>query len=163
MRCVLQRTLGHGSCLLRMRCRAAKFNDSFGLGTRQISRLSPNSRNRRNLVVARPSGGGRLTERTPAVQPRRREGVKVPLKRPCRRAREPAKLLESGHSTFPAVDHILARSWRDAAIAFLLTEKSHRGYTRLRTMSANTRRRAAPNIGGRHGYRCCPLAARTRA
>ena len=124
---------------------------------------SASVRSRRILPVPARFGGGRLTERTPAVQPRRREGVKVPLKRPCRRAREPAKLLESGHSTFPAVDHILARSWRDAAIAFLLTEKSHRGYTHLRTMSANTRRRAAPNIGGRHGYRCCPLAARTRA
>jgi hypothetical protein len=34
---------------------------------------------RRILPVPAHSSGGRLTERTPAVQPRRREGVKVPL------------------------------------------------------------------------------------
>src|SRR6516165_12112187 len=37
---------------------------------------------RRILPVPARSGGGRLTELTPAVQPRRRERVKVPLRRP---------------------------------------------------------------------------------
>jgi hypothetical protein len=37
---------------------------------------------RRILPVPARSGGGRLTERTPAVQPRRRERVKVPLSGP---------------------------------------------------------------------------------
>jgi len=40
--------------------------------------------NRRNLPVPARSGGGRLTERTPAVQPRWRERVKVPHFRPIR-------------------------------------------------------------------------------
>ena len=38
----------------------------------------PNGRNRRILSVPGRSGGGRLSERTPAVRPRRREWVKVP-------------------------------------------------------------------------------------
>ena len=38
----------------------------------------------RFLPVPARSGGGRLTERIPAVQPRRRERVKVPHSRPCR-------------------------------------------------------------------------------
>jgi hypothetical protein len=40
-----------------------------------------NGWNRRILLVPARSGGGRLTERTPAVQPRRRERVKVPQSR----------------------------------------------------------------------------------
>jgi hypothetical protein len=55
--------------------------------TCQIRHGPVNVRNRRILLVPPHSGGGRLTERTPAVQPRRRERVKVPLKRPCWPAR----------------------------------------------------------------------------
>ena len=44
-------------------------------------------RNRRILPVPARSSGGRLTERTPAVQPRRRERVKVPRSRPLPTAR----------------------------------------------------------------------------
>jgi hypothetical protein len=57
-----------------------------------------NDRNRRIIPVPARSGGGRLTERTPAVQPRRREWVKVPLKRPCRRDRGTAR--SGGKSPF---------------------------------------------------------------
>ena len=42
---------------------------------------------RRILPVPARSGGGRLTERTPAVQPRWRERVKVPHFRPSREDR----------------------------------------------------------------------------
>jgi len=43
--------------------------------------VSPYPNLRRILSVPARSGGGRLTERTPAVQPTRRERVKVPLSR----------------------------------------------------------------------------------
>ena len=43
-----------------------------------------NGRNRRIHPVPARSGGGRLTERTPAVPPGRRERVKVPQSRPSR-------------------------------------------------------------------------------
>jgi hypothetical protein len=47
---------------------------------------------RRILPVPARSGGGRLTERTPAVQPRPGEPLLMPLKRPSRSARELAQL-----------------------------------------------------------------------
>jgi hypothetical protein len=43
-----------------------------------------NGRDRRILLIPARSGRGRLTERTPAVPPRRRERLKVPLSRPSR-------------------------------------------------------------------------------
>jgi hypothetical protein len=58
-----------------------------------------NVRNRRILPVPARSGGGRLTERTPAVQPRRRERVKVPLKSHSSRQRPPAR--SGGKEAFP--------------------------------------------------------------
>jgi hypothetical protein len=44
-------------------------------------------RDGRRLPVPAPSGGGRLTEPTPAVEPSRRERVKVPHSRPLPTAR----------------------------------------------------------------------------
>ena len=41
-------------------------------------------RNRRTLPVPARSGGGRLIERTPAVQPKQQERVKMPHTRHCR-------------------------------------------------------------------------------
>jgi hypothetical protein len=58
-----------------------------GRETRRTGRSSrsqrwpANDRNRRNLVIAGRSSEGRLTEPTPAVQPRRRERLKVPRSR----------------------------------------------------------------------------------
>jgi hypothetical protein len=46
--------------------------------TSRFQRGNANGRNRRILSVPTRSGGGLLTERTPAVQPRRREWAKVP-------------------------------------------------------------------------------------
>jgi hypothetical protein len=43
----------------------------------RLTREHLNGRNRRILPIPARSGGGRLTERTPAVQPRQREQVKV--------------------------------------------------------------------------------------
>jgi hypothetical protein len=43
--------------------------------------IAANSRFRRVPVVATRSGEGRVTERTPAIQARRRERVKVPQSR----------------------------------------------------------------------------------
>src|SRR6516162_10357839 len=43
-----------------------------------LTRAYANGGNRRILLVPARSGGGRLTERTPAVQRRRRERLKVP-------------------------------------------------------------------------------------
>jgi hypothetical protein len=53
-------------------------NDSFRGETRWVFRLLPNGSYRRILSVPACSGGGRLTQRTPAIQPRRREWVKLP-------------------------------------------------------------------------------------
>ena len=51
----------------------------FSLGqTRQLSVAAGSGWFRRILSVPALSGGGRLTERTPAVQPRRWERLKVP-------------------------------------------------------------------------------------
>jgi hypothetical protein len=43
-----------------------------------FNRGRPDDRFRRIFLIAAQSGGGRLTERTAAIQPRRREWVKVP-------------------------------------------------------------------------------------
>jgi len=51
---------------------------------RRLDRGSANGRFRRILPVPPRSGGGRLNERTPAVQPRQRELVKVPHTGPSR-------------------------------------------------------------------------------
>jgi hypothetical protein len=47
-------------------------------GFQRFSSGRVNGRNRRTLPVPACSGEGRLSERTPAVQPRRQERVKVP-------------------------------------------------------------------------------------
>jgi len=52
---------------------------------------------RRYLVIAGRSGGGRLTERTLAVQPRRRERVKVPHCRHCLEPVAGSRWVETGH------------------------------------------------------------------
>jgi hypothetical protein len=61
---------------------------------RQLDRGSANGRCRLILPVPARCGGGRLTERTPAVQPRRRERVKVPHSGPCWRDGEPASIVK---------------------------------------------------------------------
>ena len=49
--------------------------------THPLNQATPEVSKRRILLVPPHSGGGRLTEQTPAVQPRRRERVKVPQSR----------------------------------------------------------------------------------
>jgi hypothetical protein len=61
--------------------------------------IDHNVRIRRILPIPARSGGGRLSERTPAVQPRRRERVKVPLSGRCPRQARTAQ--EGGRRSFP--------------------------------------------------------------
>jgi hypothetical protein len=51
------------------------FSSSWGAS---FDREPAGDRYRRNLPLPARSGGGRLTDRTPAIQPGRREWVKVP-------------------------------------------------------------------------------------
>src|SRR6516162_5959193 len=55
--------------------------------TLRLDRLDRNGCLRRYLVIAGRSGGGRLTERTPAVRPRPRERLFAPLSRHSRHHR----------------------------------------------------------------------------
>jgi len=72
--------------------RVAGVSISYAGRTVALERRSGNGRLRRILPVPTRSGGGRLTERTPAVQPRPGEPLLMPLKRPSRSARELAQL-----------------------------------------------------------------------
>ena len=80
--------------------------------------------NRRILSVPARSGGGRLTERTPAVQPRRRERVKVPLSSPSSAA---SATSGNGPSpTFPQVVCCAIHGVAEREHAYVGTERCYR-------------------------------------
>ena len=66
-----------------------------------VVRYSTNGCCRRDLPGHHEIGEGRLPQRIPAVQPKRREWVKVPLSRHWRRAPGSAEWAASCHFVFP--------------------------------------------------------------